>query len=97
MAGRDDVNDHHKWDEVVLPECNPDSSIPRLNAQLHWEFAREPLHADIDTKKACGMGPRMSFTNTVRKRVGWWGWCRARLAAPPSKSGHLDSPCMRTW
>lgn len=70
MAGRGGVNGHHKWDGVVPPECSPDSSILRLNAQLHWESAREPLHADIDTKKACGVGPGMSFSNAVRKRVG---------------------------
>ncbi|CBI17221.3 unnamed protein product, partial [Vitis vinifera] len=28
MVGRDSVNDHHKWDEVVSAECNPDFSIP---------------------------------------------------------------------
>lgn len=70
MAGRGGVNGHHKWEGVVPPECSPDSSILRLNAQLHWESAREPLHADIDTKKACGVGPGMSFSNAVRKRVG---------------------------
>ena len=28
MVGRDSVNDHHKWDEVVSAECSPDFSIP---------------------------------------------------------------------
>ena len=97
MVGCDGVNDHHKWEGVVPPKCNPSSSIPRLNAQFHWESSREPLHVDIDTKKACGVGPRMSFANAVRKCMRWWGWYHARCAALPSKSGHMDSPCMRTW
>lgn len=78
MAGRGGIitdTDHHHhrhkhWDGVVPPECQPHPSILRLNAHLHWEEAREPLHADIDAKKACGVGPGMSFANAVRERVG---------------------------
>ncbi|GAV62291.1 DUF303 domain-containing protein [Cephalotus follicularis] len=72
MAGRGGVTKHHHWDGVVPPECQPNpSSILRLTANLHWEPASEPLHADIDTKKVCGLGPGMSFSNTLLKgRVG---------------------------
>lgn len=70
MAGRGGVDHHRKWDGVVPPECRPDSSILRLNAGLQWEAAHEPLHADIDTKKPCGVGPGMAFANAVRQRVG---------------------------
>ncbi|KAI4295694.1 hypothetical protein L6164_035711 [Bauhinia variegata] len=70
MAGRGGVGNHPKhWDGVVPPECRPDTSILRLNAHLRWETAREPLHADIDTKKTCGVGPGMPFANAVRKRA----------------------------
>ncbi|XP_050363728.1 probable carbohydrate esterase At4g34215 [Argentina anserina] len=76
MAGRGGVlRDHTRhhyqhWDGVVPPESQPDPSILRLNAHLHWEAAREPLHADIDARKVCGVGPGMSFANAVRGRVG---------------------------
>ncbi|KAL6964042.1 hypothetical protein U1Q18_035095 [Sarracenia purpurea var. burkii] len=69
MAGRGGVK-HKHWDGAVPPECRPDPSILRLNAHLHWEPAREPLHADIDSKKTCGVGPGMSFANAVKERVG---------------------------
>ncbi|XP_062024501.1 probable carbohydrate esterase At4g34215 isoform X2 [Rosa rugosa] len=75
MAGRGGVirdhghNHHQHWDGVVPSEAQPDPSILRLNAHLHWEAAREPLHADIDAKKVCGLGPGMSFANAVRGRV----------------------------
>lgn len=73
MAGRGGVNKNHHhqhWDGVVPPDCHPNPSIFRLTANLHWEPAREPLHADIDSKKVCGVGPGMSFANAVRERVG---------------------------
>ncbi|KAF7127704.1 hypothetical protein RHSIM_Rhsim11G0160500 [Rhododendron simsii] len=70
MAGRGGVRNHH-WDAAVPPECLPDpSSVLRLDAHLHWQPAREPLHADIDAKKTCGVGPGMSFANAVKERVG---------------------------
>nr|GMD25123.1 probable carbohydrate esterase At4g34215 [Ipomoea batatas] len=71
MAGRGGVNKEKKWDGIVPPECSPDSSkIFRLSAQLCWEVACEPLHHDIDTKKTCGVGPGMSFSNAVKDSVG---------------------------
>ncbi|KAL7125271.1 hypothetical protein ABFS83_14G106300 [Erythranthe nasuta] len=71
MAGRGGVDRHKHWDGVVPAESAADGNrIYRLNAQLHWEAAREPLHRDIDTKKTCGVGPGMSFANAVKERVG---------------------------
>ncbi|XP_031288107.1 probable carbohydrate esterase At4g34215 isoform X3 [Pistacia vera] len=70
MAGRGGVSKHQHWDGVVPSDCQSHPSILRLSAKLHWELAREPLHADIDTKKVCGVGPGMSFANVVRERVG---------------------------
>lgn len=77
MAGRGGIitetQHHHRrkhWDGVVPPECRPHPSILRLTAHLSWEEARDPLHSDIDTGKACGLGPGMAFANAVRERVG---------------------------
>ncbi|KAL2460284.1 putative carbohydrate esterase [Abeliophyllum distichum] len=56
---------------VVPPDNTPDpSKVFRLNALLEWEVARDPLHQDIDLGKPCGVGPGMSFANTVKERLG---------------------------
>ncbi|CAK9136466.1 unnamed protein product [Ilex paraguariensis] len=73
MAGRGGVDKNKHWDGVLPDDCLPDPSILRLNANLHWEAAREPLHSDIDTKKTCGVGPGMSFANAVKERLGMMG------------------------
>lgn len=70
MSGYGGVTRHHGWDGVVSPECRPDPSVLRLSADLRWEEAREPLHRDIGTRKACGVGPGMAFANAVRERGG---------------------------
>lgn len=71
MSGRGGVSKNPRhWDGVVPSESKPHPSIFRLSAKLHWEAAREPLHADIDSKKTCGVGPGMVFGNAVRERVG---------------------------
>ncbi|KAG6761368.1 hypothetical protein POTOM_034583 [Populus tomentosa] len=74
MSGRGGViKDSHKnqklWDRVVPLECQPHPNILRLSAKLKWEPASEQIHADIDTKKECGVGPCMSFANAVRERI----------------------------
>ncbi|KAH0989991.1 hypothetical protein GBA52_001474 [Prunus armeniaca] len=69
MAGRGGVSGG-KWDGNVPPECQPRSSIVRLSAQLGWEQAHEPLHADIDVGKTCGVGPGMAFANEVLRVRG---------------------------
>ncbi|XP_009589316.1 probable carbohydrate esterase At4g34215 [Nicotiana tomentosiformis] len=56
------------WDGDVPPECQPNPSIVRLSAELKWVEAKEPLHKDIDVNKTCGVGPGMSFANTLLKR-----------------------------
>ncbi|OMO78830.1 hypothetical protein CCACVL1_14060 [Corchorus capsularis] len=65
MAGRGGVADA-KWDGRVPAECHPNPSILRLTANLTWEEARDPLHADIDDSRICGVGPGMAFANEVR-------------------------------
>ncbi|KAB2043323.1 hypothetical protein ES319_D01G008200v1 [Gossypium barbadense] len=74
MAGRGGVH-HHHWDGVVPLDSQPHASIIRLSANLHWEPAREPLHHDIDVRKACGVGPGMSFANAVKDHIGGGGEC----------------------
>ncbi|KAG6477889.1 probable carbohydrate esterase At4g34215 [Zingiber officinale] len=64
MAGNGGVNGG-PWDGVVPPQCRPSSSILRLDARLHWEVAREPLHADIDVNMSCGVGPGMPFAHAL--------------------------------
>ncbi|GKA88469.1 probable carbohydrate esterase [Tanacetum coccineum] len=69
MAGRGGVH-NKKWDKIVPNDSKPDpSTIHRLNANLIWETAQEPLHSDIDTKKTCGVGPGMSFANAVKDYI----------------------------
>ncbi|KAL6848377.1 hypothetical protein ACP4OV_021671 [Aristida adscensionis] len=68
MAGRGGVH-HRRWDGLVPPECAPDPRILRLSAGLRWEDAAEPLHADIDTSKTCGVGPGMAFARAVLPRL----------------------------
>uniref|UniRef100_A0A2P2PRT9 Sialate O-acetylesterase domain-containing protein n=1 Tax=Rhizophora mucronata TaxID=61149 RepID=A0A2P2PRT9_RHIMU len=74
MAGRggvyrDQQQHNQHWDGVIPPECQPHHNVRRFSAELHWQQAHEPLHADIDTKKVCGVGPGMPFTNALRERV----------------------------
>ncbi|KAG6747668.1 hypothetical protein POTOM_047558 [Populus tomentosa] len=72
MAGRGGV-EHGKWDGKVPPECRPNPSTLRLSAKLTWEEAHEPLHADIDVGKTCGIGPGMAFVDGLRandSRIG---------------------------
>lgn len=71
MAGRGGVSGG-KWDGNIPPECKPNTSILRLSAQLGWEEAREPLHADIDAGKGktCGVGPGLVFANEVVRAKG---------------------------
>ncbi|XP_020237731.1 probable carbohydrate esterase At4g34215 [Cajanus cajan] len=73
MAGRGGVVGG-KWDGNVPPECRPGPRILRLSAGLKWEEAREPLHADIDVAKTCGVGPGMAFAKEVAKGGGGPGW-----------------------
>ncbi|PIN13508.1 hypothetical protein CDL12_13866 [Handroanthus impetiginosus] len=67
MSGRGGVL-NSTWDGFVPPQCRPNPMILRLNAELTWEEAREPLHRDIDVTKTCGVGPGMSFSNSVLER-----------------------------
>lgn len=69
MSGRGGVS-NRTWDRVTPPECSPSPSILRLTSDLKWVPAAEPLHADIDTNKTCGVGPGMAFANKVVSAIG---------------------------
>ncbi|XP_074348578.1 putative carbohydrate esterase At4g34215 [Apium graveolens] len=69
MAGRGGVTNKH-WNNIIPPQCTPHPSIHRFTADLKWVPAKDPLHADIDTKKTCGVGPGMPFANAVKDVVG---------------------------
>ncbi|KAI7740165.1 hypothetical protein M8C21_013865 [Ambrosia artemisiifolia] len=69
MSGRGGVK-NHKWDHMVPSDCKPDpTTIHRLNANFIWETAQDPLHADIDKNKTCGVGPGMSFANALKDYI----------------------------
>ncbi|KAI3777381.1 hypothetical protein L1987_47181 [Smallanthus sonchifolius] len=65
MAGRSGVIDGD-WDGIIPPviKASP-GRILRLGGDLRWVDAQEPLHADIDVNKTCGVGPGMAFANAV--------------------------------
>lgn len=81
MAGRGGVV-NTTWDHIIPPESSPNQSILRLNAHLQWEPAHEPLHADIDVLKTCGVGPGMAFANAVRS-----GGCEGEIGLVPCAIG----------
>ncbi|KAL8217708.1 hypothetical protein R6Q57_021081 [Mikania cordata] len=65
MAGRGGVIDNN-WDGIIPPEIKSSpGKILRLGADLRWVDAQEPLHADIDVNKTCGVGPGMAFANAI--------------------------------
>lgn len=66
MAGRGAI-----INGVIPVDNTPDPfKVFRLNAQLKWEVARDPLHDGIDLGKKCGVGPGMSFANSVKTQLG---------------------------
>ncbi|OIT19410.1 putative carbohydrate esterase, partial [Nicotiana attenuata] len=73
--GRGGVTNHGQngivnetWDGVIPPECQSNPNILRLSAGLTRFEAQEPLHQDIDLGKVCGVGPGMSFANSVLEK-----------------------------
>ncbi|XP_058226188.1 probable carbohydrate esterase At4g34215 [Rhododendron vialii] len=68
MSGRGGVAMNNTWDGFVPPECRPNRNILRLTSALAWVPATEPLHKDIDVYATVGVGPGMSFANSVLAR-----------------------------
>lgn len=65
-AVADDGSVHKQWDGKVPAECAAEpGSILRLSHELEWEEAHEPLHADIDSEKPCGVGPGLVFAASL--------------------------------
>ncbi|KAH6819803.1 carbohydrate esterase [Perilla frutescens var. hirtella] len=70
MSGRGGIH-KQQWNGVVPPESAADGDrIFRLNAELEWEVAHEPLHQGIDANRTCGVGPGLAFANAVKEHVG---------------------------
>nr|GMD93842.1 probable carbohydrate esterase At4g34215 [Ipomoea batatas] len=53
------------WDGVVPPESHPNPAVFRLDGELRWELAREPLSHGIYCKITCGVGIGMAFANRL--------------------------------
>ncbi|XP_058223279.1 probable carbohydrate esterase At4g34215 [Rhododendron vialii] len=53
------------WDGVGPPKCAPNPSILSLAPNLTWVPAAEPLHRDINVNITFGVGPGISFANSV--------------------------------
>ncbi|XP_059287513.1 probable carbohydrate esterase At4g34215 [Lycium ferocissimum] len=66
MSGRGGVV-NNTFDGYIPPQCQSNSSILRLTKGLSWEVAKEPIHQDIDYYAICGIGPGMSFANSILK------------------------------
>ncbi|KAL8528860.1 hypothetical protein ACS0TY_006358 [Phlomoides rotata] len=58
---------NYQWDGYVPPESTPNPLILRLNDNVSWEEAREPLHRGA-YQGTCGIGPGMPFANAILKR-----------------------------
>ncbi|KAI3762998.1 hypothetical protein L1987_53443 [Smallanthus sonchifolius] len=67
MSGRGGIL-NGTWDNYIPPESYPNLAILRLSADLNWQLATEPLHRDIDTTKACGIGPGMAFASWLLRK-----------------------------
>ncbi|KAM0857969.1 hypothetical protein ACQ4PT_048123 [Festuca glaucescens] len=65
MGGRGGATVGGRWDGRIPPECASSPRTLRLSPGLHWEEAREPLHAGIDIGNVLGVGPGMSFAHAV--------------------------------
>ncbi|KAL6013337.1 hypothetical protein ACLOJK_003830 [Asimina triloba] len=69
MSGRGGVR-NGTWNGYIPLASHPSPAILRLSAALQWEEAREPLHADIDINKTCGVGPGMAFAGGISDNIG---------------------------
>ncbi|CAN1276680.1 Probable carbohydrate esterase At4g34215 [Linum perenne] len=70
-------------------ESHPE--ILRLTADMKWETAKEPLHADIDATKICGVGPGMAFSKAVKERLGEGGGV---IGVVPCGVGGAEIKCL---
>ncbi|KAK4796382.1 hypothetical protein SAY86_028708 [Trapa natans] len=74
------------WDGILPPECQPNASFFRLDADLNWVLASEPLHDGIDTTLINGIGPGMPFAHEIlrlKPDYGTIGLVPCALAGSP--------------
>ena len=63
IAGRGELRADDAW---------PRGDVARFSAAGLWEPAKDPLHADVDLRKAaqCGVGPALACVDALRARGG---------------------------
>lgn len=72
MAGRGGVV-NRTWDGYVPLDSQPSPAIFRLNPNLRWEPAQEPVDDGFDGD-TCGVGPGMAFANDLLGHEDGYGF-----------------------
>ncbi|XP_062185806.1 probable carbohydrate esterase At4g34215 [Phragmites australis] len=65
LAGQSNMAGRGAAPSPLSPPFRPHPRVLRLAASRRWVTAAPPLHADIDTHKACGLGPAMPFAHRL--------------------------------
>ncbi|CAN6247840.1 unnamed protein product [Urochloa humidicola] len=65
LAGQSNMAGRGLAPTPLPPPFHPHPRVLRLTASRRWVVASPPLHADIDTHKACGLGPAMPFAHRL--------------------------------
>jgi hypothetical protein len=65
LAGQSNMAGRGLAPSLLPPQFRPHPRVLRLAASRRWVVAAPPLHADIDTHKACGLGPAMPFAHRL--------------------------------
>ncbi|KAF8647684.1 hypothetical protein HU200_065323 [Digitaria exilis] len=65
LAGQSNMAGRGIPPSPLPPPFRPHPRVLRLAASRRWVVAAPPLHADIDTHKACGLGPAMPFAHRL--------------------------------
>ncbi|WVZ83303.1 hypothetical protein U9M48_030465 [Paspalum notatum var. saurae] len=70
LAGQSNMAGRGVAPSPLPPPFRPHPRVLRLAASRRWAVAAPPLHADIDTHKACGLGPAMPFAHRLLAGAG---------------------------
>ncbi|OEL20534.1 putative carbohydrate esterase [Dichanthelium oligosanthes] len=70
LAGQSNMAGRGVAPSPLPPPFRPHPRVLRLAASRRWVVAAPPLHADIDTHKACGLGPGMPFAHRLLQSAG---------------------------
>ncbi|OWM73158.1 hypothetical protein CDL15_Pgr001272 [Punica granatum] len=78
MVGRGGVHEEagHRlvWNGIVPEEFKPNDSIMRLDVDMNWVEAEEPIHAGIyKIQPVTGLGPAMPFAKGILERNPSYG------------------------